>query len=245
MLYVDLVSQPSRACALFVAVAGLAERVDVAVVNIAKAGNKTKEYLDSVNPLGKVPGLAVPTLGAVPESCAILAWLVAANRDVVAEHWFPREGSAGRARADGALAWHHGTLRRGAAGLCWELVVAKNLKRPTSPALLASYRQTLKQALADLSAYWLADGKLPYVGGAQPCVADLVFACELAQLAIVEHAEGAEHADTLDGVLAAHPAVSRWFANVRTYCGPAWDDAHKIVNIMASKRKQAAAKAKL
>ena len=55
-LYVDLMSQPSRACVIFVAAHGLRDAVELRPVRIDRAGTRAPEYL-AINPLGKVPFL--------------------------------------------------------------------------------------------------------------------------------------------------------------------------------------------
>ena len=72
MLYVDMMSQPSRACAIFVRVAGITD-VQEQLVNIAKGGTVAPAYRE-LFPLGKVPALQDGDL-KLPESAAIMTHL--------------------------------------------------------------------------------------------------------------------------------------------------------------------------
>jgi len=233
-LHVDLMSQPSRACVLLVKVEKLP--VTVAPVNIAKGGTRDPKYR-TLNPLGKVPCLVEADGTSIPESGAILTYLC--NTHSVKPHWYPAEPKA-RARVDGAMHWHHTTLRKGAAGVCWQRVVAKNLGAPTSEQALKEATAALKAALDQMEAYWLQKGKLPYVGGSQPCLADLLCACELSNLQIADPLT--PPGDRLEALLAARPAVRAWYANVQNFVGPAWEEVHAVTSKVAAKQQQLAAK---
>ena len=60
-----------------------------------------------------------------------------------------------------------------------------------------------------MESYWL-QGR--FIGGAKPCLADLLMACELQQLEMLEGSEGPER---MAGILAPHPRVQTWMRDVR------------------------------
>ena len=174
-LYVDMMSQPSRACAYFVQLCGLP--VEIRAVNLGKREHKAPGYL-AMNPLGQVPCLREADGFALPESSAILKYLADRHRRRVADHWYPVDLRS-RARVNAALDWYHGTIRKGAAGVTWHALVAKNMGGALSRETARSMFGVLTAALETLETTWLSasPGGGPFMmGRQQPCVADLLVA---------------------------------------------------------------------
>ena len=138
-LYVDMISQPARACLLLVKLAALP--VEVKVVNIAKGGNRAPEYVALTGgKTGKNVPILVDAGGTVLESCTILRYLCR-KFDLESNDSFYPDNLLTRARVDAALDWHHSALRPGCAGLAWHFVVSKRLGRPSSQERLETAQQ--------------------------------------------------------------------------------------------------------
>ena len=175
-LYVDMMSQPSRACAYFAHLCSLP--VTTRLTTLGKKEQRTPEYL-AMNPLGQVPFLREPDGWGLPESSAILKYLADRHRAKVADHWYPTELRA-RARVNAALDWYHGTVRRGAAGVIWNALIARNMGLPLSRETARVMLGVLEGSLKTLENVWLkgpGDGGGPFMMGAdKPCIADLLVA---------------------------------------------------------------------
>jgi glutathione S-transferase len=167
-LFVDMMSQPSRACCYFAHLARLP--VTRRRVNLGKKEQRATTY---PNPLKQVPCLVERDGFVLPESSAILKYL--ADRHTVADHWYPRELRA-RARVNAALDWHHFSLRRGAAGVTWFSLIARNMGMKTDPGMARAMLGVLKGALGTLESTWLTDDAPFMMGSSRPCVADLLVA---------------------------------------------------------------------
>lgn len=166
-MFVDMMSQPSRACVLFAHLCGLPIRTRVTVL-----GKREQRAADFPNPLRQVPCLREGDGFVLPESGAILRYL--AVRHGVPDHWYPREPRA-RARVDAAVDWYHSNVRRGAAGTLWAALVARNVGLPLDPAAARNALGVLRLALEKLERVWLVDGAGPFMSGAErPSIADLL-----------------------------------------------------------------------
>lgn len=173
VLYVDLMSQPSRACVYFTHLCKLP--VTTHLTTLGKKEQRRPEYLD-LNPLGQVPFLREADGFGLPESSAILKYLADRHRVSVPDHWYPAELRA-RARVNAALDWYHGTVRRGAAGVMWNALIAKNVGMQLSRETAKSMLGVLKGSLKTLETVWLKAQEGPFMMGAdKPCIADLLVA---------------------------------------------------------------------
>ena len=161
-----MMSQPSRACCFFVHLARLPLTRRQVILG------RKEQLLDSFpNPLKQVPCLVERDGFVLPESSAILKYL--ADRHAVADHWYPRELRA-RARVNAALDWQHFSLRRGAAGVTWFSLIARNMGMKTDPGMARAMLNVLRGALGKLEKTWLTDEAPFMMGSSQPCIADLL-----------------------------------------------------------------------
>ncbi|KAG2491176.1 hypothetical protein HYH03_010387 [Edaphochlamys debaryana] len=240
-LYVDLMSQPSRAVVIFAKINKLP--VEVRNVFIHKGETRAPAFL-AINPMGKVPALEDTRLSpplCLPESGAIMGYLARSFPDRVPEHWFPRADPAAAARVESALHWYHANIRIGAMRLAWNKVVAGMMGQKGDDALAADGAKVLQMALANLQAVWLGNGSRRFIGGSQPCAADLLCACELEQLQLLRKEA---HGTSLDEILTPYPVVRTWLDDVRRTCGPEYGEGHKVLGVAVA-AQAAKAKAKM
>ena len=233
-LYVDMVSQPARACLLLVKLAALP--VEVKVVNIAKGGNRAPEYVALTGgKTGKNVPILVDAGGTVLESCTILRYLCR-KFDLESNDSFYPDNLLTRARVDAALDWHHSALRPGCAGLAWHFVVSKRLGRPSSQEKLEMAQQLTVDSLDRMENYWVKDRA--FVAGDKLSIADLVLSQEIQQLVLLDLAQDGTD---LEEVLAPYAGVRNWLQRVRAACGPHYEAATKLLFKSAARRKGAVA----
>lgn len=212
-LYVDLMSQPSRACAILrdlylgggMSGGGSDSNANAAAVGVRAVrldrGEQRQEPYASLNPLQKVPFLEIAG-GAegLAESGAILPFLAASFPDRVPENWRrPQADRLRAARHDAALLWSQSALRAGATRAVFHRVIGRLVfKQETSRDVAAHGAQVLRAALADLERAWLQGGARRFIGhgegpagasGELPSAADLICLCELDQLLLLEAAD--------------------------------------------------------
>jgi len=217
-LYVDLMSQPSRAVLLFCLETNIPHQVEM--VQLMKLQNKTPEF-SALNPNRRVP--VIDDNGFVLyESHTIMRYLAATRK--VADQWYPSDPKA-RARVDQYLDWHHTNLRPGAAGLVFSKFIGPQMKLPE--AALAKQAQEATKALEfslKLMNTWLS--KNDYLCGKKISIADLSASNEISMLGLVQYN------------LSAHPSVAAWFDRMKQLRH--WNDVHSVLNKVL---KSAAARA--
>lgn len=86
-LYMDWLSQPSRAVAIFCEITKIP--VDISEVKILKRQVRSAEF-KKLNPNMRVPAIKDGTF-VLYESHAILRYLCSTKQERVAEHWYPRD----------------------------------------------------------------------------------------------------------------------------------------------------------
>mmetsp|Transcript_29006 Transcript_29006/g.81699 ORF Transcript_29006/g.81699 Transcript_29006/m.81699 type:complete len:233 (+) Transcript_29006:82-780(+) len=229
-LYVDLMSQPSRACSLLCRVAGLP--VTENLIRIDKKQHKSPEYL-AINPFGKVPCLQNGAF-CLPESGAILRFLC--SNYGVPDHWYPKN-LADRAKVDAAMDWSYSQLRIGAARLGWHRVVAKRRGLPSSKEGAKEALANLNVALGHMTEIWLKDS--PFMAGAEISIADLLVLCELDQLRLLDAAATGPY---MDDLLQPHPLVKDYLRRVSKELSPHYESVTKALYASAKAGKDAQSK---
>lgn len=245
-LYIDIMSQPSRALLILCRLNAKALRgqVEEKRTLIHKKEHKTEEYA-RLNPLGQIPclvkrGETGKVSFALPESCAILRHLC--ERFDLSDQWYPSYSPSSsdvanllerQAHVDSALHWYHSTLRAGCGGLTFHKVVAYNLGKKPVEAIALDSKARLDRALGQLETHWLR-GK-SFVGGDLPCVADLLFCCEIEQLNMLYFpTDGVD----IESILNGFPGVRAWMARVAKQTGPVYEEVHKLLRYAARKRHE-------
>ena len=211
-LYVDYVSQPCRALALFVRVQALP--IVLTRVSLAKRDHRAPTFTRRF-PLAKLPTLYDPAAALyLPESGAILRYLL---RVTQGPHTLWPSDPRDAALADAALSWTLTELRPAAAGLVWATVLAPTAGGVADAGAAARAATALRAALTTLET-WLASDGAAMAGLPTITAADVFAVCELDQLALlpVAAARGGGDADTPTAatLLAPYPRVRAWYARV-------------------------------
>ena len=136
---------------------------------------------------------------------------------------------------DAALDWQHFTIRRGAAGVTWNALVARNMGMNTSPETARAMLGVLRGALQKLETVWLVSGRGPFMAGAsEPSLADLLVSEEIFNLVLLEAVDAREFdflPRTLDDLLGTtHPRTRRFLEACRGLDEPAWTRIHAVLH---------------
>lgn len=223
-MYVDRMSQPSRAVLIF----GMVNRIEFEerLVNLGKREHKQPEY-GAINPLQQVPAINDGGFKLF-ESHAILRYLACAYPRVP-DHWYPADLSK-RAKIDSVLDWHHSNLRRGSAGLVLNRVLAPVLGLSLNPQAASEAEILLKSSLSILETIWLSGNGIFLAGSYQPSIADLSLACEVMQLEVLDRRD-------VDMLLGPHEKVRKWLEKVKEVTKPHFEEVHDKI-YTAAKRFQ-------
>ena len=131
------------------------------------------------------------------------------------------------------MAWHASTLRIGSMIVVWNLFIARNMGGKGNSQLVADYGMpTLQAALSTLNSVWLKDSL--YVAGNEISIADLLLACEVEQLVLLDGVQGAP---SFEELLSPNPKVTTWLDRVRKECQPHYDVAHALLRKVSESKK--------
>ncbi|KAG0726293.1 Glutathione S-transferase theta-1 [Chionoecetes opilio] len=225
-LYVDLMSQPSRAVYIFMKKAKIPFQTNL--VNLAKAEHRTEEFT-AITPFQRVP--AIDDNGfKLSESVAILRYLCREHK--VEDHWYPRDSKT-QARVDEYLEWQHLNTRISCAMYFQhKFLMPKMFGTEVNQKKVADFQSRMEDALETFETVWLKGQ--PFLGGSQISIADIIAACELEQPSMAGY-------DVCEG----RPLLTAWFQRVREACHPHYDEGHVIVNKVRAKQGAKAPGSKL
>lgn len=215
-LFVDRMSQPSRAVILFCKVNGI--DFEEVRIDLAKRQNFSPQFAE-VNPLRQVPAI-VDGRFKLFESHAILLYL-ACSFPGVADHWYPADVSK-RAKIHSVLDWHHSNLRLGAAKYVLHTTLNPAFGRPLNPQAAAEAEKILNSSLSKIESVWLKGSGKFLLGSNQPSIADLSLVCEIMQLEIVDGEDRAR-------ILSPYQKVQGWIEATKNATKPHFDDVHRIL----------------
>ncbi|KAF3630127.1 Glutathione S-transferase T3 [Capsicum annuum] len=243
-LYVDRLSQPSRALLIFCKLNGIEfEEVNI---ELSKGQHRTPEYQE-VNIMKQVPAIVHGDFKLF-ESHAILRYLASAFPEV-ADHWYPSDVKK-RASVECVLDWHHANLRRGSAGYVFNSVLAPAFGLPLNPQAAAEGKKLLSASLATIDTYWLQkDGRF-LLGNSQPSLADLSLVCEIMQLEeVMSSTRGSSllqkcrflNEEDRGSIFSPHKNVLKWIDDVKSATTPYFDEMHATLFKVKEVTKQRAA----
>ncbi|KAK4400840.1 Glutathione S-transferase T1 [Sesamum angolense] len=229
-LYVDRLSQPSRALLIFCKANGI-EFEEVSIL-LGKLQHRSPEYAE-INPMKQVPAIVHGDF-KLSESHSILIYLASAFPGV-AEHWYPADVHK-RAKIHSVLDWHHSNLRRGSLGYHFNTGIALAFGRPLDPKAAAEGEKLLSASLATIESLWL-EGDGPFLlGNSQPSIADLALVCEIMQLEVADEKDR-------DRILGKHKKVLKWIEDTKNATTPYFDEFHSLLPLAKEKLKELKAQA--
>ncbi|KAL3498828.1 hypothetical protein ACH5RR_041560 [Cinchona calisaya] len=216
-LFVDRMSQPSRALLIFCKVNGI--DFEEVTIELFKRHHLSPEY-EAINPMKQVPAIEVDGEFKLFESHAILRFLACAFPGV-ADHWYPADLFK-RAQIDSVLDWHHSNLRRGSVGVLLNTTFGPAFGLPLNPQAAAEAEKTLSSSLARIESFWLkGDGKF-LLGSSEPSIADLSLVCEIMELEALDE-------KLHERILGPHEKVRKWVDNTRNATQPHFDEIHAVL----------------
>lgn len=222
-------SQPSRAVVIFCRINKI--ECEEVYISLPTGAHKTPEYL-KINPAGQVP--AINDNGfSLFESSAILKYLSASRG--APDHWYPKDLKL-RAQIDCVLDWHISNTRRGATALVFNKVVASVfMGAPSNPKAAEEGKALLVKALDMLDGFWCKEG--PFLcGSKEVSIADLIIACELTELKLLDVSEESE-------LLASRKNVTKWLQAVEDATTPVFDEVHGALFALSKQVREPKAKA--
>ncbi|KAL3652663.1 Glutathione S-transferase theta-1 [Castilleja foliolosa] len=224
-LYVDRMSQPSRAILIFCKANGIA--FEEVKIELAKKQHHSPEFAE-VNPMKQVPAIVHGDFKLF-ESNAILIYLASAFSEV-ADHWYPADVRK-RAKIHSVLDWHHSNLRRGSVGYIFNDTIALAFGAPLNPKAAAEGEKLLSASLTTIETYWLEGDKPFLLGNSEPSIADVALVCEIMQL---EMGDDNDH----ERILGPHERALKWIDDTKNATAPYFDEIHAILPPVKEKLKE-------
>ncbi|KAL0408236.1 UNVERIFIED_CONTAM: Glutathione S-transferase T1 [Sesamum radiatum] len=211
-LYVDRLSQPSRALLIFCKANGI--EFEEVSIQLGKLQHRSPQYAE-INPMKQVPAIVhgdfklseshsiliylASAFPGVAEHChAILIYLASAFPGV-ADHWYPADVQK-RAKIHSVLDWHHSNLRRG-SGLSFEIALSVSVEYLFNTLVAPEFGLPLDQKAAD---------------------EDIALVCEIMQLEVADEKDR-------DRILGGHERVLKWIGDTKNATAPYFDEIHSIM----------------
>ncbi|XAR55059.1 Glutathione transferase [Bertholletia excelsa] len=215
-LYVDRMSQPSRALLIFCRVNGIDfEEIKVDLLKRQQLHPEFKE----INPMRQVPAI-VDGQFKLFESHAILRYLACAFPGV-ADHWYPSDLFK-RAKIESVLDWHHSNLRRGSMTYVFNSTLALAFGLKLNPQAAAEGEKILLPSLEKIESIWLKGNSKFLLGSSAPSIADLSLVCELMQLEVLDEKDH-------DRILGPYKKVQQWIEDTKHATRPHFDEIHGVI----------------
>ncbi|XP_051151538.1 glutathione S-transferase T1-like [Andrographis paniculata] len=214
-LYVDRISQPSRALVIFCKVNGI--EFEEVKIDLTKKQHHSPEYAE-INPMKQVPAIVHDDLKLF-ESHTILGYLASAFP--VADHWYPSDIRK-RAKVQLVLDWHHSNLRRGSVSYIFNTLIALAVGAPINLSAAAKGEKLMLASFTTIESFWLEEDKPFLHGSAQPSIADLSLVCEIMQLEFAEESER-------ERLLGPHKRILKWIEDTKTATAPYFDEVHAVI----------------
>jgi len=217
-VYVDLMSQPSRALYLFLKLTKIP--CETNLVKLREGEHFTEEF-GKMNPFRKVP--VIDDNGFIlTESVAILRYLARDRK--VAEHWYPSDLKK-QAKVDEYLEWQHLNTRLFCAMFFrHKFLEPMMFNRPVEDKKVARFKEEMEKCLAQIETIWLENGKKKFIIGDEISVADLLAVCELEQPGMAGY-----------DVFAKHPIIGEWRERIKSLTEPHYEETHKICRLITAK----------
>jgi len=223
-IYVDLLSQPSRAVIWFCLLAKIPH--ELKITNVIKGEQFADDY-KKLNPFSKVPTIVDTDGFVLYESHSIMRYL--ATRYKVDEQWYPVKDVMRRIIVERYLDWHHLGLRKACMALFQAKVVLPSQNRPLPALQLQQIERETEAALKLFDCVWLKNTK--FLAGDSPTIADISATCELTQLRM------------LAWDFSNRPNLKRYLEVMAAL--PYFQEVHRMVNRFIEKKSATEPTAKL
>ncbi|KAK6137611.1 hypothetical protein DH2020_028637 [Rehmannia glutinosa] len=207
-LYVDRMSQPSRAILIFCKTNGI-EFEEVKIL-LAKRQHHSPEFAGEVNPMKQVPAIVYGDFKLF-ESHAILIYLASAFPGV-ADHWYPADV---RKKSKDPLSVGLAPLKFAPwcrlyfpFGYIFNDSIAIALGLPLNPKAAAEGEKLLSASLAMIKLIGSREMGAFLLGNSEPSIADLALVCEITQLEVADE-------NDRDRILGPHKRILKWIKTQR------------------------------
>lgn len=215
-VYVDHISQPSRAIIIFCKINNIS--FEEIRIDLVKGQQHSPEYR-AINPMGQVPAIIDGDF-ILTESHAILVY-IACQYSGVSNHWYPSD-QINRAKINSILHWHHSNLRRGAENFVMLAILGPTFGIRLNPAAASKAEKLLTSSLKIIENFWLKGNAKFLLGNPLPSIADLSLVCEIMELKMIYDKDWQR-------VFGPRKKILQWIENVRNYTNPYFDEVHKVV----------------
>eukprot|EP01084_Bolivina_argentea_P253777 426418_1 len=212
-LYGVAPSQPTRAVLFLLELKN--EPYEFIKVNPGAPRSQKKDYIDKINPSGKVPGLEDNGF-TLYESAAIMTYLATKNQW---EDLYPCSDLKRRALIDQYLHWHHENTRKVTTGFLVVLLRQDIDISKFNPSTLITTRKLAKYSLNIIENVWLS--KHDYIVDNKLSLADFLCYEELVQL---------KQWDIIPNVNTKYPNIFKWIGRMEKLNGH--DKVHRILKKM-------------
>ncbi|KAK4874740.1 hypothetical protein RN001_014100 [Aquatica leii] len=226
-LYVDALSQPSRALLIFLQASNIP--FTKCIVKLGAGEHLSEEFKNNISRFQKVP-VVIHGDFHLTESVAILRYI--SRENAAPNNLYPKDSKL-QARVDEYLEWQHTNIRANCA-----MYFRKKWLEPKitgeelSEKLLLPYERRMVDSLNDFENLWLSSGA--FITGDTLTAADIWAACEIEQPRIAGYDPESER-----------PVLSRWLNNVRKSLSPHYEEAHTLLNKLVQKSTMKKASSKL
>nr|AVT42200.1 glutathione S-transferase t1 [Lissorhoptrus oryzophilus] len=222
--YYDFMSQPSRALYIFLKLTNIP--FEVCPVALRKGIQHSDEFKEKLNRFQKVPFIHHGSF-KLAESIAIVRYLSREYRDVVEDHWYPKN-SQEQAKVDEYLEWQHTNTRLHCASyFVYKWLIPNMTQSPPDANEVSKHESNMLTCLDQIEDLWLGQGH-KYIVGDKISVADIFAATELEQPKMAGF-----------DVCKGRPKLKAWLDQVKQDCSPFYEEAHVITNKIASQAKRA------
>ncbi|CAL4082355.1 unnamed protein product [Meganyctiphanes norvegica] len=209
--YYDLMSQPSRACYIFLKKNKIP--FTPCPLRITKGEHRSEEYT-KINPFQLVPAIEHNGFN-LTESVAILRYLCR-EFPHVGEEWYPSDSKI-QARIDEYMEWQHlNTRMQLAMYFQTKFIIPKMTGTEPDMKTVERSQDRMETILDQFEEIWL-DNR-PYVAGDKITVADIVAICELEQPSMAGY-------DVTEG----RPKLAEYMKRVKKHLQPEYDEAFEQV----------------
>ncbi|CAN4127387.1 unnamed protein product [Withania somnifera] len=215
-LYVDRISEPSRAVLIFCKLNKI--EFEEVRIDLSMRQQLSLEFIE-VNPMKQVPAIMDGRFKLF-ESHAILRYLACAFPGI-ADHLYPADLYR-RAKVDSVLDWHHSNLHHGADKYIFNTVLAPAFGLAFNPQAAAEAEKVLLASLAKIESVWLQKKGWFLLGSGQPSITDLSLVCEIMQFEVLDEKDR-------ERIIGPYNRVLKWIDDTENAMEPHFQEVHVML----------------